>query len=454
MRLRNSPTLLAVLGLALLVPYLYALRLGDLRQHTVEFEVVFLVAFGLYSLAVVLVLRAGNDKPASTGRLLLIFAFGIAFRAVLVFSQPRLSDDMYRYVWEGRVQANGFTPYTHPPDAPELRPLRDGAIWPLINRKSSVTVYPAGAELAFAVLWRIWPDSLRWFQIVMAGGDVLAGVLLVFLLRALGQPPQRVLIYLWSPLVIFETAHSAHVDGLVLPLLVGAWLMRVKGRDGWMGALLGAATALKLYPVILLPVLWRPRDEAGRLRPAWLTPLTFIIVITAAYAPYLVQGIGAVGYLPQYFAETGNMSLAYPIGQIAQWAGIQPERAANAVMATTLAVIGLVFILRPAVHGEQALRRCLWPIGAFLMLTQLLHPWYLLWLVPLIALFLRPGKWVLNFAWRGWFLFTGTVVLSYTFYINMKTVIWTLFAEFVPLYAVLIVLFVLHRSAPSQRELT
>ena len=59
------------------------------------------------------------------------------------------------------------------------------------------------------------------------------------------------------------------------------------------------------------------------------------------------------------------MSLAYPIGQIAQWAGIQPERAANAVMATTLAVIGLVFILRPAVHGEQALRRCLWPIGAF-----------------------------------------------------------------------------------------
>ena len=237
----------------------------------------------------VLVLQADNDKPASTGLLLLIFAFSITFRAVLVFSQPRLSDDMYRYVWEGRVQANGFTPYTHPPDAPELRPLRDGAIWPLINRKSSVTVYPAGAELAFAVLWRIWPDSLRWFQIVMAGGDVLAGVLLVFLLRALGQPPQRVLIYLWSPLVIFETAHSAHVDGLVLPLLVGAWLMRVKGRDGWMGALLGAATALKLYPVILLPVLWRPRDEAGRLRPAWLTPLTFIIVITAAYAPYLVR---------------------------------------------------------------------------------------------------------------------------------------------------------------------
>ena len=114
--------------------------------------------------------------------------------------------------------------------------------------KTHVTVYPPGAELVFAALWRIRPDSVRWLQIVMAAADVLAGALLAVLLRALGQPVQRVLIYLWSPLVIFETAHSAHVDALVLPLLVGAWLMRVKGRDGWTGALLGAATALKLYP--------------------------------------------------------------------------------------------------------------------------------------------------------------------------------------------------------------
>jgi uncharacterized membrane protein len=321
-----------------------------------------------------------------------------------------------------------------------LSRLRDEAIWPLINRKNSMTVYPPGAELVFAVLWRIWPNSIRWFQIVAAAGDILAGALLVLLLRALGHPMQRVLIYLWSPLVIFEAAHSAHVDGLILPFLVGAWLMRVKGRDGWTGALLGAATALKLYPIVLLPALWRPRDEAGRWRPAWLMPLTCAAVVALAYVPYLAQGTFSAGYLPAYFAETGNMSLAFPIIEITRWLGGQPERVASGVLAAVMLTISFVLVMRPAVNAKQALRRCLWPIGAFLVFTQLLHPWYVLWLVPLVALFLRPGRRGLAFdAWTGWFLFAGTVVMSYTFYIALKLVVWTLLVEFVPLYVPLIV---------------
>jgi alpha-1,6-mannosyltransferase len=428
----------AALGLLSLVPYLYALSLRDLRQHTVEFELAFFAAFALYALAVALTLR--DDGPAPVRWLVVIFALGIAFRAVLVFSEPRLSDDMYRYVWEGRIQANGFSPYLTPPDAPDLVHLRDQAIWPLINRKTYVTVYPPAAELIFAALWRIWPDSVRWFQIVMASADVLAGALLAVLLRALGQPVQRVLIYLWSPLVIFETAHSAHVDTLALPLLAGAWLMRVKGRDGWTGALLGAATALKLYPALLLPALWRPRDDAGRSRPAWLMPLTFVVTVGATYAPYLARGTFALAYLPTYLAEIGNMSLAYPIIQLTQALGGRPEWVVHGLIAITQGLIGLTWIARPAADAKQALRRCLWPAGAYLLLTPLLHPWYLLWLVPLLALFLQPGNmWGLRFeALTGWFLFTGSVVLSYTFYIALKTVVWTLPFEFIPLYAFLI----------------
>jgi hypothetical protein len=256
----------------------------------------------------------------------------------------------------------------------------------------------------------------------------------------LGQPVQRVLIYLWSPLVIFETAHSAHVDALVLPLLAGAWLMRAKGRAGWTGVLLGAATAFKLYPALLLPALWRPRDDAGRRRPAWLMPLAFAVTVGATYAPYLARGTFALAYLPTYLAEVGNMSLAYPVIQIAQALGGQPEWAVHGVMIVTQGLIGLAWIARPAADAKQAVRRCLWPIGAYLLLTPLLHPWYLLWLVPLLALFLQPGHtWGLRFeALTGWFLFTGTVAWSYTFYIAFKTVVWTLPFEFVPLYAFLL----------------
>ncbi len=157
---------------------------------------------------------------------------------------------MYRYVWDGRVQAQGISPYLYPPNASELSYLRDKDVYPSINRKGVVTVYPPAAEASYATLWRILPDNIHWFQITMAVGGLLAGILLVGLLRDLGRSPERVLIYLWSPLLAFETAHSAHVDGLILPFLVGAWWARVRDRDNRVGILLGIATAMKFYPAL------------------------------------------------------------------------------------------------------------------------------------------------------------------------------------------------------------
>ena len=121
------------------------------------------------------------------------------------------------------MQAQGISPYRYPPNAPELAHLRDKEIYPFINRKQAVTVYPPAAESAYALLWRIVPDNVRWFQSIMALSGWFAGLLLAGLLRDLNLPPARALIYVWSPLLAYETAHAAHVDGLVLPLLVGAY---------------------------------------------------------------------------------------------------------------------------------------------------------------------------------------------------------------------------------------
>jgi hypothetical protein len=194
-----------------------------------------------------------------------------------------------------------------------------------------------------------------------------------------------------------------------------------------------------LYPVLLFPALWHPRDEQGRLRAAWIMPLAFAGVFALTYVPYLSIGTGVIGYLPRYLNENFNMGLADLIGHIAKLAGGQPDHVVNAIMVVALAVIGLIFVLRPAAHAEQAIRRCIWLIGAFTLLTQNLFPWYVLWLVPLIALFLRPGKLGLRLdAWTGWLLFSGLVALAYTFFIKWVPVVWASFVEYVPLYALLI----------------
>jgi alpha-1,6-mannosyltransferase len=427
--------LLFGLGLLSLIPYVAAYRLADLRRSTIGFEIIFFVAFALYAGVTVLALRSEtfSNRALAAG-----FALAAIMQGLLIVTPPTLSDDMYRYVWDGRVQAQGISPYRYPPDAPELKDLRDQGVWQSVNRKSAVTVYPPAAELAYAALWRIWPDNVHWFQAAMAVGGLAAGVLLVGLLRAATLSPARVLIYLWSPLLAFETAHSAHVDGLVLPLLVGTWWARLRERDGLVGILLGLATAIKIYPVILLPALWRPGHPRGR----WRLPLTFLLTLTACYLPYVVtSGTQVLGYLPHYFGERFNMGLAGLLVPIFTGLGADPSLGMFILTFITLAALGVWLVLRPAGDALAAVRRCVWLIGAFTLLAQDLFAWYMLWLLPLIALFLQPGR-LLGLradAWSGWWLFCGLVALSYTFFINWQPLSAAGWVQFLPLYALLLV---------------
>jgi hypothetical protein len=426
---------LILLGLLLLIPYGVAWGLGDLRAQTVGFLATFGVAFVLYMVVSVWALQGQWAGPWFW---LVAFGLAILMHGVLVFTPPTLSDDMYRYVWEGRLQGHGISPYAHPPAADAVAHLRDDAIWPLVNRKNAITVYPPAAEAAYALLWRIWPDSVRWFQIAMAGGTLLAGLLLIGLLRALHLPESRLLIYLWSPLLIFETAHGAHVDGLVLPLLVGAWWARVRERDWLVGALLGLATAMKLYPVLLWPALWRPNHRRGR----WQLPLAFVGTVAACYAPYVAwSGSGVLGFLPNYVNERFNMGLAGLLTPLFVGWGVDPSRAILALTLLGLGVAALWMVRFPAGDGASALRRSIWLIGIFTLLTQNLFSWYMLWTVPLLALFLQPGPFLglRPDAWTGWWLFSGLIMLSYTFFILWRPQPLWIWVQFVPLYTLLLV---------------
>lgn len=434
--------ILGILGFLLVVTMLAAAILGDLREETVVFEYLYFSAFLLYGIACFLVLGVDGsvDRRVISG----IFVIAILMQGILVFTRPTLSDDMYRYIWDGRVQARGISPYRYPPQASELAFLRDSEIYPDINRKSAVTIYPPAAEAGFALLWRIWPDNVHWFQAAMAMGGVLAGVLLLGLLRDLGLSQIRVLIYLWSPLLAYETAHSAHVDGLLLPFLVGAWWARIRENDGITGFLLGVSTAVKLYPVLLLPFLWRPRHPRGR----WLMPLTFGLTVGFFYLPYvLASGWGVLGYLPRYVEEKFNVSpLVVAINNALG------ELKLDLPNVLILLALGMTFIAagwafaHPPLDAKTALRRCILPIGAITLLSQNLFSWYMLWLLPLLAIFITPSSKSLEIikfprldAWTGWWLFCGLIGLSYTFFINYKPVRVAILVQFLPLYLFLLI---------------
>jgi hypothetical protein len=141
--------------------------------------------------------------------------------------------------------------------------------------------------------------------------------------------------------------------------------------------------------------------------------------------------------LPHYLREQFNIG---PPVKFLLWlfdyAGFDPNRGVTLLLLLSLALISLTFVLSPATDGQTALRRCIWLIGAYTLFSYNLFSWYLLWLLPLLALFIQPGPWLglRPDAWTGWWLFSGLVTLSYTFFIDWKPVPLPQWLEFLPLY--------------------
>jgi hypothetical protein len=195
---------------------------------------------------------------------------------------------------------------------------------------------------------------------------------------------------------------------------------------------------MKLYPALLLPALWRPADQRAR----WQMPLTFCITLALCYLPYLLtSGIGVLGFLPYYFNERFNLGLAGWLIPLFEKYQFDPNRGILLLTLGALTLISLYFVLRPAPDGLSAIRRSVWLIGAFILLTQNLFPWYLLWLLPLIALFLQSGEGpgLRLDGWTGWWWFCGLIGLSYTFFITWRPVPWALAAQFWPLYTLVVI---------------
>lgn len=429
LKLWVSPLALVGVGFVMIIPYGVAWTFQDLRVHTIPFLWIFFATFILYAIATLIALRLPDLTRL---QIVSVFALAVVMNGILWFTPPTLSDDMYRYVWDGRVQAQGISPYRYPPNSVALLDLRDDAVYPSINRKAVVTVYPPAAEATYAFLWHLVPDSVRFFQAAMTLGSLVAAGLLVGLLKTVGQSTARVVIFLWSPLLIYETAHAAHIDGLVIPLLVGLWWARVREKDTLVGLLLGLATAMKLYPLLLFPALWRPTHSTGR----WRMPLVFGGTLALCYLPYYLQiGSGVLGYLPSYFKERFNAGLAAILIFFMERGGLDAQTGIILINIVALGVIALLLILRPATDGATAVRRSIWLIGAFTLLSQNLFSWYMLWLLPLAALFVEPSpRWGLSFnSWTGWWLFCGLVGLSYSFFIAWRNIPLAVAAQYVPL---------------------
>jgi alpha-1,6-mannosyltransferase len=332
-----------------------------------------------------------NKFPANT--LLIILIGGALFRLILVpLDPPRLSTDIYRYVWDGRLQGAGINPYLYVPVDPRLAGLRDDSIYPNINRKEYArTIYPPVAQMFFFVVTRV-TQSIPGFKCVLVALDLVTVGLVAATLRAIGQPAERVIAYAWHPLPIFEFGGSGHIDALMICFIALALFARAHQKFGIAGFALGAATLVKFFPVILLPAIYRRWEKK--------LPIVFATTIVVCYLPYVLgAGGGVLGFLPQYANEEGLQSGGryYLLGltdYILDWCGVVHDLPPAVFMFIALAGLGAIaiwaFYRQPPFGRGDGEVQGEWIFPAFVLalafstLLSSYYPWYYSWL----ALFL------------------------------------------------------------------
>jgi alpha-1,6-mannosyltransferase len=323
-----------------------------------------------------------------------ILGWAVIFRLSVLWVTPGfLSDDIYRYAWDGLVQQAGINPYHYPPEAPELRFLRDDTIFPMINRKWALTIYPPGAQLFFRLLAWLWPGQLVAMKAMILLADAGSIALLLLLLKQLDLPPSHILLYAWHPLVIVELGISGHLDGLMLPFVLLAFLCMMHNRSWLVGASLAIATLLKLYPAILLPALYR--------KGGWPMPLAFFGLVGMGYLLYLNAGPQIIGFLPYYVSpdEFYNLSLRPILMWLVGLITGNPFPYVKWLSATILMLVMVQCVRQPQKPPQQAVQ---WGVGLIALYLLLVSPsvfqWYLIWLLALVSL---TPSW-LTPAWLYW----------------------------------------------------
>ena len=462
-----APWILAALGLAMELCFAGMVCLGNLRQQTVPFLGLYAAAFVFYGLAVWWSLR----RPERWRALILIWGLGLVFRTTLLFTTPALSDDVWRYIWDGQLANAGVSPYALPVNS-SLLDAYDSPQRALVNNNWMASPYLPAAQALFAVAYRLIPDSFLAFQVAAVLLDLLTGVLVMDLLRRLGLPGTRVLIYLWNPLVVVEFAHGAHVvDALMICLMmVGLWslvaaatrhrLAVSNARSRLFSVLaLAGATLAKMLPVLLLPVVAR--------RWGWRYVLLYAALVVLAAAIFAsgpgwgllggLDGTGLFGAIRIYAAYWNYNGGLYHWLEIAlsgyptpgavplEVVGPGPIRSAKLISLGTLGLV-LLGVWRWSWRSEDdlaMLRLAIVPLAAYLLLATTVHPWYATLIIPLLP-FLTPRRQEDNSISRyllPGIYFTGAVALSYLTYldpVNPREYDAVRLVEYVPLYGMLI----------------
>ncbi len=483
----RSPIILT--GAASLLLYAFLTKLsyqfnwgeGYSERPILTYLAVYFALFALYGLTWFFVRKKFNDRR----NFWLIILFGLLFRAIIFPSQQIQEDDVYRYLWDGKVFANGINPYEYAPsEVNNFKALRiqnpeyyyevyvernereleqlDVLKWESpkslqylerVNHPDVPTIYPPMAQFVFRLIHHVKPDSIVALRIGFLFFDILTLVFIVGTLTRLGLNKCHCLIYFWSPLIIKETFNSTHLDIIGISLLTGSIYFLLCHRHTLATLFLAFGFLGKLYPVILLPLFLKSCHEKmveiGK-KPL-LVPLgntmLFLGVVVLGYLPFMGIGLKMFEGLKAFtlYWQSNDSIFAVLVFIFKTLSG---EMANEVILSNSLPVflskITVAFVLMGVLiqllykgaslieQPVEYVRGLFWVMALVFLLSPVQNPWYLCWVVPFLCVFPE----------RSWIVLTGLLGLYYLdFYFDYQEIQsfsqWIPWVEYLPFYFLL-----------------
>lgn len=354
------------------------------RTNSIPLLSIYTLLFAIY---IYVLIKIRDDKQVK-----FYIIAGILFRLILILAIPNLSDDVYRFIWDGRLWANGINPFSYLPSEvinnPELRiPGLNQALYEKLNSPDYFTIYPPVSQFVFWFSVQLSPNSLLGSVIVMRLCVLLAEIAIIFLLIKITKQQQiasnNILIYVCNPLVILELTGNLHFEVFMILFILGSIYFLSRKKLLLSAFSYSLAIAAKLIPLIFLPLFIDRLGIRRSLKFYLMIGLFTILLFLPMLSPSLISGMS--NSISLYFQKFEfNASIYYLIREIGYWVkGYNIIQVAGKYLALTVFILVILFTTWDAHKKWNVFLSMTWIYFIYLMLATIVHPWYI---APLIAL--------------------------------------------------------------------
>jgi alpha-1,6-mannosyltransferase len=416
--MKNNNRILFLILLLIISEIAYLFIYSDLTSPIVLYAIVSIFNSFLF----VIIWLAIKKIELKNWVLIFIFISGLVFRLSLLSVSPIASDDIYRYMWDGKAIANGINPYKYSANDAELNSLHSEILPKKINHAEMQTIYPPYSQLMFYAAYKIFGENVYGIKIILLLAELISLYLLYLLLKVQKLPKRNLALYALCPLPIMQFMIDGHIDGTGFPLLLLFLFFYLTGKKIKSFIMIGLSIISKFISGIVLPFALKEEKWKNR----FLIIIIPVIIFALSYLPFISKNVFPFNSLIQFSSNwVANSSIFAVIFQIVK--NNQDARQISLILFVISA--GVLYFSK-----KEFVEKVYLIFILFFLFSPTVHIWYITWIAILLPLCFR---------WSGLAFIclvnlVNILMIEYVLHGVWLTFSWIHVIEYVPVISIFI----------------